>query len=248
MSWGEVEKINSWAKKGVPLNHLIWLQDYKTFGEDSYVFRDKEIYHELMFSKPAINDAVTTDMSFSYMEGLGVDMITNYYLNVYGFDKNVANILSSKTYEEISENLDDLKTLFSSSRVTVSLIESKMQSLIDAISNSSLNTTETKEARAAHSLSNVFLSSIVTGVERTSSSATTLIIGEISCVRKATGEKSIILATTSGDYNNISKFPNGYSTTFSRAPKTFCDSVTFNSVATWSNSSYANTTMKYIQL
>lgn len=31
----------------VPLNHLVYLNDYKTFGETSYVFRNKKLLHEL---------------------------------------------------------------------------------------------------------------------------------------------------------------------------------------------------------
>ena len=46
MSWSEIKKaVNS--NLNVPLNHLIWLNDYKTFGKKSYVFNDKKILHEL---------------------------------------------------------------------------------------------------------------------------------------------------------------------------------------------------------
>lgn len=71
MSWGEVEKINSWAKKGVPLNHLIWLQDYKTYGESSYVFRHKDILHELYNSfKISMNDTKLKLETFEYIMGV----------------------------------------------------------------------------------------------------------------------------------------------------------------------------------
>lgn len=46
MSWAEVKKaINTEVES--PINHLLWLMDYKTFGEDSYVFRDKRKLYEL---------------------------------------------------------------------------------------------------------------------------------------------------------------------------------------------------------
>lgn len=46
MSWVEIRKaVNS--DLNVPLNHLIWLNDYKTYGEKSYVFQNKDILHEL---------------------------------------------------------------------------------------------------------------------------------------------------------------------------------------------------------
>lgn len=54
MSWSEVKKINS--DLGAPLNHLIWLNDYKTYGENSYVFQDKRILKELYASPIAAND------------------------------------------------------------------------------------------------------------------------------------------------------------------------------------------------
>lgn len=44
--WSLGKKLNSQIA-GVPLNHLIWLNDYKTFGEDSYVFQNKDVLHEL---------------------------------------------------------------------------------------------------------------------------------------------------------------------------------------------------------
>lgn len=67
MSWVEVEKINSWAKKGVPLNHLIWLNDYKTYGEDSYVFQNKDILHELYSDPVLLMDCNITYESLDYI-------------------------------------------------------------------------------------------------------------------------------------------------------------------------------------
>lgn len=53
--WGLGKKLNSQIE-GVPLNHLIWLNDYKTYGEDSYVFQNKDMLHELYKSGIAPND------------------------------------------------------------------------------------------------------------------------------------------------------------------------------------------------
>ena len=47
--WAGIKKaINSDLSS--PLNHLIWLNDYKVFGNDSYVFRNKAILNELYHS------------------------------------------------------------------------------------------------------------------------------------------------------------------------------------------------------
>ena len=31
----------------IPINHIIWLNDYKFYGEESYVYQDKNKLHEL---------------------------------------------------------------------------------------------------------------------------------------------------------------------------------------------------------
>ena len=31
----------------IPVNHIIWLNDYKFYGEESYVYQDKNVLHEL---------------------------------------------------------------------------------------------------------------------------------------------------------------------------------------------------------
>lgn len=44
--WAGIKKaINSDLSS--PLNHLMWLNDYRIFGEESYVFQNKDILHEL---------------------------------------------------------------------------------------------------------------------------------------------------------------------------------------------------------
>ena len=49
MSWPEIKKaVNS--DISTPLNHLSWLNDYKVFGNASYVFRNKAILNELYHS------------------------------------------------------------------------------------------------------------------------------------------------------------------------------------------------------
>lgn len=45
MSWAEALKMNS--DRNSPLNHVAWLADYKLYGQDSFVYQDKERLHEL---------------------------------------------------------------------------------------------------------------------------------------------------------------------------------------------------------
>ena len=64
--------INS-AALDTPLNHLIWLNDYKTYGENSYVFRDKDILHELYKSV-----RISANDNTIYIEAFNAIIDNNY--------------------------------------------------------------------------------------------------------------------------------------------------------------------------
>ena len=64
--------INS-AALDTPLNHLIWLNDYKTYGENSYVFRDKDILHELYKSV-----RISANDNAIYIEAFNAIIDNNY--------------------------------------------------------------------------------------------------------------------------------------------------------------------------
>lgn len=71
MSWSEVKKINSDFINS-PLNHLIWLNDYKTYGQNSYVYNNKDIWNELMSDyKLCVNDTSTSQISILYSDSIG---------------------------------------------------------------------------------------------------------------------------------------------------------------------------------
>lgn len=110
MSWGEVEKINSWAKKGVPLNHLIWLNDYKTYGQKSYVCKNKDILHELYRSPICANDEAIQIDAFNYVASeqehyLGLWLSKNYGL------KDVANLSNCKSISDLISDTDVLNQI-----------------------------------------------------------------------------------------------------------------------------------------
>lgn len=56
MSWGEVTKINS--DLTTPLNALLWVNDLKTYGKESYVYNSGDILMELAKYSIAINDPI----------------------------------------------------------------------------------------------------------------------------------------------------------------------------------------------
>lgn len=109
--WGLGRKLNSQIE-GVPLNHLIWLQDYKTYGEDSYVFRNKDILHELYLSTCALNDRTIGTDALNYaisQNKMGVALN-----KIYGLEKTIdwSNI---NTLEDLVANTDALVQVCSNS-------------------------------------------------------------------------------------------------------------------------------------
>lgn len=97
MSWDEIKhSVNS--NIATPLNHLIWLNDYKTYGEDSYVFQNKDIWNELLRDLIFIND-------FSICKDV---------LNKSDVDKKLGNALNNiyaldfSEYKEAVTNADSL--------------------------------------------------------------------------------------------------------------------------------------------
>lgn len=83
--WALGKKLNSQIAD-VPLNHLIWLNDYKTYGEDSYVFNDKDIWNELLQSYLLIANDVSCTSFYDLVPSKG-DFIraTKAYSN-FDFD------------------------------------------------------------------------------------------------------------------------------------------------------------------
>lgn len=84
--------VNS-AALNTPLNHIIWLNDYKTYGENSYVFKDKRILKELYASPIAANDAKIYEEAANYNRA---------YMSEEGFIKWAKNRYELK---DVPENI-----------------------------------------------------------------------------------------------------------------------------------------------
>lgn len=81
--------VNS-AALNTPLNHIIWLNDYKTYGENSYVFKDKRILKELYASPIAANDNAIYDDAYSYNKStMSKDDFVSWYKK--GYNKPIAS-------------------------------------------------------------------------------------------------------------------------------------------------------------
>ena len=104
MSWDEIKKgVNS--DLSVPLNHLIWLNDYKTYGKDSYVFQNKDILHELYMSSVAINDMNINPEAIDYAKNN--NCIGSAVKSVYGIDTSL-NWSDVHTVDDLINNKDTL--------------------------------------------------------------------------------------------------------------------------------------------
>lgn len=110
MSWDEVKKaVNS--DLGVPLNHLIWLNDYKTYGENSYVFQDKDVLHELYKSSISSKDNGIFQEALSYF--IGIDSYLGMFIkNMFSDHKNDKRLSSIDTMYELVSIYDPLLWIF----------------------------------------------------------------------------------------------------------------------------------------
>lgn len=117
--WAGIKKaINSDLSK--PLNtlmgeydtrmrHMIWLNDYKTFGEDSYVFQNKDILHELYRDyELCMNDESIISEATDYANSIGE--VGKAFAKCYGIEQSEA-LESSATFDDVFGNADVLSIL-----------------------------------------------------------------------------------------------------------------------------------------
>lgn len=107
MSWAEVKKINS--RFDIPVNHYTWMLDYKTYGQDSYVYQDSEVWHEFMQSRIAINDKATYLVSGHYFMDNNLD-IGRLFAALSGI--NTAPFANVHTMADLNGNTEALQVIF----------------------------------------------------------------------------------------------------------------------------------------
>lgn len=91
----------------IPTNHSIWLMDYKAYGENSYVFQDKDIWDELMNSRVAINDKDVISVVRKYFTDTGKDPL-KMLCNIYGIN---IDIQDGQTFADIIQDEDNAKKI-----------------------------------------------------------------------------------------------------------------------------------------
>lgn len=65
------------------IKYTIWLDEYKSFGEESHVFNNKDNWAELMQSNAALNDSTLSAMAFNFLIENDIDPLIAMG-NVYG--------------------------------------------------------------------------------------------------------------------------------------------------------------------
>ena len=109
MNWPEIKKaVNS--DISTPLNHLMWLEDYKTYGEKSYVYNHKDKLHELYNNYDiCMNDLDVSGDAFEYVisEGAAAGKVLAH---IYGIEN--ADVLSSlTTIDDVANNSTAMGTI-----------------------------------------------------------------------------------------------------------------------------------------
>ncbi|MGN0337911.1 MAG: hypothetical protein ACI4EE_10500 [Lachnospiraceae bacterium] len=121
--WALGKKLNSQIAD-VPLNHLIWLQDYKTYGEDSYVFQNKDILRELLSNYIlSMNDPIIlTDALNFALSNNEFSKAVQCYKKIG--DPSVFNGL--ETFDDIVSERDALSTIFNDIILAKGLLSSSL--------------------------------------------------------------------------------------------------------------------------
>ena len=109
----------------------IWLMDYKTYGENSYVFQDKDIWNELCNTEIAWKDKTFTTSAEPDMYTEHINDITGYMkysigLEDYSFNGNFFALLETAAFVQYIitkyiTNKDSIKPVFDSIYATDAL-------------------------------------------------------------------------------------------------------------------------------
>ena len=188
MSWALGKKLNSQIAD-VPLNHLIWLQDYKTYGEDSYVFQNKDILHELYnsVSISATDKAITIEALNAIIEndyptigaffgamtdikqsGANVDWKSLESMNAIAESETAMSIIAeSETAMSAVASSETAMSVIVSSEIAMSAITSS-NTAMTAIATSPLMTTMSISSSdvESYTIENAFVTSVTAKVYR----------------------------------------------------------------------------------
>lgn len=86
------------------IKYTIWLDEYKSFGEESHVFNNKDNWAELMQSNAALNDKTISTMAFNFLLENDINPMTAMG-NIYGTG---INFKQYETFKELCMDSDNV--------------------------------------------------------------------------------------------------------------------------------------------
>ena len=127
--------VNSQALN-TPLNHIIWLNDYKTYGKDSYVFQNNGILEELYRSPISLYDNKINQEAFDYLYATYNSNIGSWFANLNGGDKSL--LFESNTAEDVLSNLG-LDALYTTEyNIIVTLFKNNDDFMLNVVNNTNI--------------------------------------------------------------------------------------------------------------
>lgn len=98
----------------VPLNHTNWLLDYKINGTKSYVYKDKDILHELYRSPISANDEYIQGEALAYIAS-NEETYTGLWLSKNYDFRDWVNLPNYKSISDITADADNINRIKTSS-------------------------------------------------------------------------------------------------------------------------------------
>lgn len=86
------------------IKYTIWLDEYKSFGEESHVFNNKDNWAELMQSNAALNDSTMSATAFNFLVENDIDPLVAMG-NVYGTGINFKQYSSFEDIVSVGDNV-----------------------------------------------------------------------------------------------------------------------------------------------
>ena len=130
MSWAEIKKaVNS--DLNVPLNHLLWINDLATYGQNGYVAKNSNMVNDLLSSGLLLKNDVALAEYVKLFPNEAKKLYTNseFMKNISSQTDIVANLLEDQNFvTELFKNADNLKYILSNFK-TARLISYKPEIL-----------------------------------------------------------------------------------------------------------------------
>lgn len=107
------------------VKHMLWLSDYKTYGEDSYVFNDKSKLHELYEDyELSLKDLKIVTEAFDYLSKRGI--------NIADIIKIIDPEFTASTFDEMISNEETVRNMLMNQTIMscVALSEIAMSAIV----------------------------------------------------------------------------------------------------------------------